>query len=176
MNRRKPSQLDHVVSFFFYAAAPITVGIMVAFHFGVGRYIASDFATRGQFGDQFGALNALFTGVAFLGLVLTTAMQAKATRQQTDALELEKEALEHQAEELKSQRAELRRSAEAQEEANRLSRMALVMEARRMEMDIVLKRVDGAASEAEREAGLREAKEIAGRAAGEVEGRLGAVR
>lgn len=151
MNKMKPSQLDHVVTYFFFYALPFTIIVMGAFHCGLGRYFGGDFAARGQFGEQFGALNVLFTGAVFLGLVLTTALQAKGIREQNRALELQQE---------------------AQEQANRLSRLALLMEARRMEMDIVLKRVDGAASESEREAALREAKEIADRAAGEVEARL----
>ena len=45
----------------------------------------------------------------------------------------------------------------------------MVMEARRMEMEIALKRVDGAESVADREAHLRHAREIAARVAGDVE-------
>ena len=55
---------------------------------------------RGQFGDMFGGVNALFTGLAFAGVIYTILLQRKE--------------LELQREELRLGRAELRRSAEAQ--------------------------------------------------------------
>jgi len=60
-------------------------------------------ATRGQFGDMFGALNALFSGLAFAGIIYTI-------RQQSEDLELQRE-------ELKLTRQELTKSAEAQKKA-----------------------------------------------------------
>ncbi|RYD21740.1 MAG: hypothetical protein EOP88_10340 [Verrucomicrobiaceae bacterium] len=147
MNKMKPSQFDHVVNFFFFAAVPLMVGAMILFTLWMGMKFGADFEKRAQFGDQFGAMNTLFTGVAFLGLVLTTGLQAKATREQNRAF----------AEQQK-----------AQEEANRLSRLSLGMEVRRMEMDLALRRVDGAATEAEREARLREVEVIVAKAAGAV--------
>lgn len=35
----------------------------------------SDMAKRGQFGDMFGTLNALFSGLAFAGLIITIRQQ-----------------------------------------------------------------------------------------------------
>jgi hypothetical protein len=57
-------------------------------------------ATRGQFGDIFGGVNALFTGLAFAGVIYTILLQRRE--------------LELQREELRLNRAELSRSAEAQ--------------------------------------------------------------
>jgi len=56
---------------------------------------------RGQFGDMFGALNTLFSGAAFLGVIY--------------AILLQKEELGLQRKELELARGELKRTAEAQE-------------------------------------------------------------
>ena len=42
----------------------------------IGHFI-SDSAEQGQFGDQFGAVNALFSGLAFAGLIFTIILQKK---------------------------------------------------------------------------------------------------
>ena len=55
---------------------------------------------RGQFGDIFGGVNALFTGLAFAGVIYTILLQRRE--------------LELQREELRLNRAELSRSAQAQ--------------------------------------------------------------
>lgn len=60
---------------------------------------------RGQFGDQFGAVNALFSGLAFAGLIFTIILQKK---------EL---ALQH--EELTETRSELKGQKEQMEEQNK---------------------------------------------------------
>jgi len=60
---------------------------------------------RGQFGDMFGVVNALFSGLAFGGVIY--------------AILLQREDLALQREELTLTRAELRRSAEAQEKSER---------------------------------------------------------
>jgi hypothetical protein len=58
---------------------------------------------QGQFGDMFGAVNALFSGLAFAGIVYTILLQRKE--------------LGLQRIELAATRAELRRTAKAQEDA-----------------------------------------------------------
>jgi hypothetical protein len=68
----------------------------------------------GVFGDQFGAVNALFSGLAFAGVIYAVILQSKE--------------LELQREELVLTRAELSRSAQAQEESGRfLGEQAEVM-------------------------------------------------
>lgn len=62
-----------------------------------------DWASRGQFGDVFGAVNALFSGLAFAGLIF--------------AILLQREDLELQRQELTLTRQELSRSAAAQEQS-----------------------------------------------------------
>lgn len=59
-----------------------------------------DLSERGQIGDQYGVLNALFSGLAFAALIITL-------RQQRDNLRLQMDQLRLQYEELKLQRREL---------------------------------------------------------------------
>ena len=73
---------------------------------GTAVYFAlGDWAVRGQFGDMFGAVNALFSGLAFAGLVVTIFLQRNELALQRNELELT--------------RQELSRSAQAQEDASR---------------------------------------------------------
>lgn len=60
-------------------------------------------AHRGQFGDKFGAVNSLFSGLAFAGIIFTIFLQ--------------KRELTLQRQELKDTREELQRSADAQEKS-----------------------------------------------------------
>jgi hypothetical protein len=71
-------------------------------------------AHRGQFGDKFGAINSLFSGLAFAGIIFTIFLQ--------------KRELSLQRQELKDTREELKRSANAQEK----SQIALDMQAENM--------------------------------------------
>jgi len=68
-------------------------------------FFLPDWATRGQLGDLFGAVNALFSGLAFGGLIYTVSLQRKE--------------LQLQREELRMTRTELARSAQAQEKSER---------------------------------------------------------
>ncbi|MCA9445271.1 MAG: hypothetical protein KC964_31070 [Candidatus Omnitrophica bacterium] len=60
----------------------------------------------GPFGDSFGTLNALFSGLAFAGIIVTLFLQRKE--------------LGYQRQELAATREELKRSATAQEETQRV--------------------------------------------------------
>jgi hypothetical protein len=66
-------------------------------------FLLPDWASRGQFGDVFGAVNSLFSGFAFSGLIF--------------AILLQREDLELQRQELTLTRQELSRSAAAQEQS-----------------------------------------------------------
>jgi hypothetical protein len=66
---------------------------------------------RGTFGDMFGGLNTLFSGLAFCGIIISIVMQS--------------EELRLQREEIKANREELKRTALAQEEQGKyLNRQA----------------------------------------------------
>ena len=72
--------------------------IWLLFWGGIDIFI-SDCTDRGTFGDKFGAVNALFSGLAFAGLIATLLYQK-------EELTLQREELQHTREELKRQREE----------------------------------------------------------------------
>lgn len=77
----------------------------------VVKYIYPELSNRGLFGDMFGGINAIFSGLAFLGVVY--------------AIVLQREELQLQRKELELTREELKRSAQAQEKSERaLSKQA----------------------------------------------------
>lgn len=59
---------------------------------------------QGQFGDQFGAVNALFSGLAFAGIIYSLFLQRKATEDQGRSIDKQSEQLIMQKEELTLQR------------------------------------------------------------------------
>ena len=71
------------------------------------RWALPDWAARGQFGDIFGSVNALFSGFAFAGLIYAILLQHK-------ELGLQREELRLQREEMKKSRKELAPQADLQ--------------------------------------------------------------
>lgn len=63
-------------------------------------------AIRGQFGDQFGAVNALFSGLAFAGIIFTILLQRRDLSLQREELEETRKEFIQQNETLKKQRFE----------------------------------------------------------------------
>ncbi len=55
-----------------------------------------DYVTRGQFGDMFGALNALFTGLAFAGVVITILLQREDSIAQKQQIRDQQKETKHQ--------------------------------------------------------------------------------
>lgn len=77
---------------------------------------------RGTFGDMFGAVNALFSGFAFLGVIYAILLQKT-------ELSLQRQELKLTREELNLTREELKKSADAQEKSEKsLSIQAKAME------------------------------------------------
>jgi hypothetical protein len=79
---------------------------IAALLFVIGLWLITYFTLKGQnergtFGDMFGSVNALFSGLAFAGIILTILLQSRE--------------LSLQRQELKDTREELKRSATAQE-------------------------------------------------------------
>lgn len=61
---------------------------------------------RGQFGDLFGSVNALFSGLAFAGLIITIRQQHKDLEYQRQAIDQSKEDINQQNETIKIERFE----------------------------------------------------------------------
>jgi hypothetical protein len=68
--------------------------------------IATDEAARGTFGDKFGAINALFSGLAFAGIIVTLALQRQDLAQQRVEIERTNQELIAHGVTLKRQRFE----------------------------------------------------------------------
>ena len=72
--------------------------VLICIIYGI---IVSNYVKQpGIFGDQFGAITALFTGLAFAGLIITIIMQSKELKFQGDQLELQAKELKVQSEAL----------------------------------------------------------------------------
>ena len=68
--------------------------------------------TRGTFGDQFGAVNALFSGLAFTGLIYTIILQRKDLEIQRHDLKLQREEIALNRKEMEEQTAEFEKQNE----------------------------------------------------------------
>lgn len=79
-------------------------------------FFVADKDVRGTFGDQFGAVNALFSGLAFAGLIYTIILQRR-------DLALQRKDLALQRKELELTRGELKNQTEQQEEQNKILRI-----------------------------------------------------
>lgn len=66
-------------------------------------FLFSDFEKQGQFGDMFGAVNALFSGLAFTGLIFTLILQRKELTLQREDLQLTREELRNQRKEFEAE-------------------------------------------------------------------------
>ena len=76
-------------------------------------YFIESSEERGQFGDSFGALNSLFSGLAFAGIIATIIMQRAELKLQRDELRLTRE--------------ELKKSASAQEASHKALNLQVVL-------------------------------------------------
>ena len=93
------SNTDPSLKWFLFVVIGILV-LQLIYGVAVYRVMGPAMSTRGQFGDMFGGLNALFTGLAFAAVIYTILLQRKD--------------LELQRLELQRSRRELHRAAEAQ--------------------------------------------------------------
>lgn len=75
--------------------------------YGIDNYITE--ANRGTFGDKFGAVNALFSGLAFAGLIITLLYQKEELKLQREELAQTREELNGQKQEFEIQNQTLKR-------------------------------------------------------------------
>ncbi len=88
------------------------VVVVITYAIVTPRFSASLPVGAGIFGDMFGAFNAFFTGLAFLGVIYTVWLQSAQVRMQSEELRLQRH-------ELEQMRLELARTATAQEKSER---------------------------------------------------------
>jgi hypothetical protein len=87
------------------------VGRLLGFTW-LGPLIGYQMAGRGQFGDLFGGVNALFTGLAFAGVIYTILLQSNELELQREELRLNRHALERSADAQSEQVKRLEEAAE----------------------------------------------------------------
>lgn len=87
-------------------------------------------AARGQFGDLYGSINALFSGLAFAGVLVALLLQRQELRLQREELRLQRK-------EVAANRVELARAARAQEESREALRRTIYANAFKSAMDIL---------------------------------------
>jgi hypothetical protein len=107
------------------AVVSIFIGVVVLWALTpvVISHVYPDLAHRGQAGDLFGSINALFSGLAFAGVIV--------------AILLQREELELQRHEIAANRVELARAATAQEESREALRKTIYAQAYKTAMDIL---------------------------------------
>lgn len=92
MNNKETENADKYLHIFFKIAAGLVL-LSICFPFIV-KYFFADWAESGTFGDTFGALNALFSGLAFSGVIVTILIQKSELKlQRTEMQETRKEFL-----------------------------------------------------------------------------------
>lgn len=75
----------------FLYALIIGVFLLATGYFAIVSYFISDSSARGEFGDAFGAINAIFTGLAFTAVIYGVILQRREIRiQQRELLETRK--------------------------------------------------------------------------------------
>jgi len=80
-------------------------GVVVLFFLNMSLiWVKNDPTWRGTFGDQFGAVNALFSGLAFAGLIYTIILQRRDLKLQRNDLRLQREELALTRKEMEEQR------------------------------------------------------------------------
>lgn len=87
----------------------IVLLICVALIWGASWYYLKDMADRGTFGDMFGAINALFSGLAFAGVIYAIFLQKNELSLQRTELELTRNELEGQKLQMQAQNETFKR-------------------------------------------------------------------
>lgn len=109
----------------FAAIAILTLQIAI----GYSVYkLLPDWQTRGQFGDVFGAVNALFSGLAFSGLIYAILLQREDLRLQRIELELTRKELTRSAAAQEQSEIALRAQAESASTSARLAATSFLLE------------------------------------------------
>ena len=112
----KPSDDQKYLIFFLFTAL-----FIVSFLALSGMIINQFVEDRGTYGDMFGMASALFSGLAFAGILITILMQRKELQLQRLDLELTRE--------------ELKKSAEAQENISKLNSLSAELSANSILME-----------------------------------------
>lgn len=81
--------------------------ILWGLFWALSSWMYPEIECRGQFGDSFGAINALFAGLAFAGVIYAIILQKKELGLQRDELGLQRRELEYTRTEIRGQKEQL---------------------------------------------------------------------
>lgn len=89
----------------------IVIGLWL-FCLVAAKLLFPDWTVRGQIGDSFGAVNALFSGLAFAGVIITILLQRDELELQRKELELTRKEMENSTDALQKQVEAMKKTAE----------------------------------------------------------------
>jgi hypothetical protein len=127
MNLKTPNNSSNtsIVPLIFIVLLIVFIWVTTAFFL----YLSiATWENRGQFGDMFGAVNSLFSGFAFAGLIYTIHLQRKELGYQRSELELTRKELTRSASAQEASEKALTKQALALETAGRLNALSSVIE------------------------------------------------
>jgi hypothetical protein len=101
----------------------------------VVRLLFTNMGERGQFGDLFGTVNSLFTGLGFIGLIWTIVQQQEQLSLQREELRLQREEMAASRDELAKQAQATRKLAEATSAQIAVEGFKLEVEAERLSVE-----------------------------------------
>ena len=103
----------------FWIATIVVFVICTAYIILMYCIFPSDSEKRGQFGDMFGFIGALFSGLAFAGLIVTMLQQREDLQNQKDEIQLQRKDLEAQTAALQLQKEEIAQTNKELKEQNK---------------------------------------------------------
>ncbi len=99
----------------------ISVAIILAVWTGnlvFANWFIDNGAAQGQFGDQFGACSALFSGLAFVALIYTIMLQSDELKLQREEIGLQREEVKRNTKQLEGQKLQLKAQNETMQKQN----------------------------------------------------------
>lgn len=103
-NTNKDAETAKIVKIACWSA----IGVLFVWALTFFLFFISKSDERGQFGDMFGAVNALFSGLAFAGLIITLILQRRELELQRQELALTRKEMEDQTAEFEKQNETLK--------------------------------------------------------------------
>ncbi len=88
MTQKSENQKDHHLNLFILIAVILTI-VSIIYPFVVNHFF-DNWSGSGTFGDTYGALNAIFSGLAFAGVIVTILIQKRELQNQRIELQLQR--------------------------------------------------------------------------------------
>jgi hypothetical protein len=105
----------------------VTLLVFVAYFFIVSQ-VFPEKSDRGFFGDMFGGINALFSGLAFLGVIYAVVLQRDELRLQREELKLSREELKKSVEVQQKSEEALRNQIKSMEKTAKLNGLSSILQ------------------------------------------------